>query len=183
MRGFCHLWLPSLLQLLCQKPCLGWDGVRTTLCQPLPCILPKITVSMREALSALDVASINKVHQYLQRSTKDSCTTSAPQTPSIFTLHPRGITATLYLAEKPQYSHGNSSLNSWFWFCLWQFLFAASSRHKDIRVQPYCTLVIKEIRADLICFCLLTQHIPPYLSERVKTSIKTSSTTACRLFL
>lgn len=114
MRGFCHLWLPSLLQLLCQKPCLGWDGVRTTLCQPLPCILPKITVSMREALSALAVASINKVHQYLQRSTKDSCTTSAPQTPSIFTLHPRGITATLYLAEKPQYSHGNSSLNSWF---------------------------------------------------------------------
>lgn len=71
MRGFCHLWLSSLVQLLCQKPCLGRNGARAALCQPFPCILLKITVSMREALPAHAVASINKIHQYLQSSTKD----------------------------------------------------------------------------------------------------------------
>lgn len=117
---------------------------------------------MREALPALAVASINKVDQYLPSSTKDSCSISAtdPFSPH---LAPQGHHCHLEPGREttvfPQKSLC-SSLNPLFWFCLWQFLFAASSRHTAVCVQPYCTLVIKEICADLICFCLLTAYSP-----------------------
>lgn len=70
--------LPPEAPLSDTLPRMGCE--RAFLCQPCSCIFPRITESMREALPALAVLSINKTHQYKEDFIKDSFTASAMYT-------------------------------------------------------------------------------------------------------
>lgn len=84
--------LPPEASLSETLPRMGWG--RSFLCQPYPCIFPRITESMREALRALAVVSINRAHQYKEIPSRTALL-PWPHHPSVFTLHWRGTTATL----------------------------------------------------------------------------------------
>lgn len=143
------------------KVCLGWDGGE------LPCasthIFLGITESKREALPA--IAPVSNASLQQTKCTNASRTLSGLYCMSHrpFHLHPapEGHRGHLEWGRQsagfPQKSL-HCSLNSRLCFSPWWFLSAASSRHRDVRMQPYCTLVINEISADLICFSLPTAY-------------------------